>query len=73
MTPSEKTIFNFRLRKNATLRDVDSHNVSDDDYVLHHSARSGEKEEKETPMQLLKEKTAFIHKQAVLQKALDPT
>ncbi len=62
MTPSEKTIFNFRLRKTATLKDVDSHNVSDDDYVFHHSARSGEKVEKETPMQLLKEKTARIPK-----------
>lgn len=69
MTFTDKTIFNIRLRNPLPESDIDSRNVSDDDYVFHQPFRSGTELKKEATMQLLKEKTARLLKQAVLQKS----
>lgn len=67
MTLTDKTIFNIRLRKTPPMKDVDSRNVSDDDYVFHQPVRTDEKAEQETAIQLLRTKTARLLKPPVPQ------
>lgn len=72
MTFTDKTIFSIRLRQPLPQKDVDSRDVSDDDYVFHRPFVAGADVQKEAPMQRMKEKTARLLEQAVLQKKPDP-
>ncbi|MGF6211770.1 hypothetical protein [Comamonas sp. 4034] len=68
MTFTDKTIFNIRLRTPVPLKDIDSRNISDDDYVFHQPFRSDVEGREENPLKIVREKTARLLRQAARQK-----
>lgn len=64
----DKTIFNIRARNPTAKKDVDSRNISDDDYVFHTPFQTDAALQEETPEQMLRKKTNRILLQAVLNK-----